>query len=166
MINSDFSKSLVKLEECLIHFARSLTSNTCDAKDLVQDTFLKALGHKGHFENEICLKVWAFTIMRNTFINNYRQKVRRSSVIVAMEDYTIINTRVDRETPESSFSNNEINRHIDMLEPGFRIPFLLHTQGYKYKEIANGLNLKEGTVKSRIFFTRRKLMESLSGYGV
>ena len=40
----------------------------------------------------------------------------------------------------------------------------MHTEGYKYKEIAEELNLKIGTVKSRIFFTRKKLMESLKDY--
>jgi len=44
------------------------------------------------------------------------------------------------------------------------VPFIMHTKGYKYKEIAEKLNLKIGTVKSRIFFTRKKLMESLPEY--
>jgi len=42
----------------------------------------------------------------------------------------------------------------------------MHTQGFKYKEIAEKLDLKIGTVKSRIFFTRKKLMEKLQGYNV
>jgi DNA-directed RNA polymerase specialized sigma24 family protein len=45
-----------------------------------------------------------------------------------------------------------------------KVPFLMHTEGYKYKEIAEKLDLKIGTVKSRIFFTRKKLMESLADY--
>jgi RNA polymerase sigma-70 factor (ECF subfamily) len=40
----------------------------------------------------------------------------------------------------------------------------MHTEGYKYKEIAENLNLSIGTVKSRIFFTRKKLMESLKEF--
>jgi RNA polymerase sigma-70 factor (ECF subfamily) len=59
---------------------------------------------------------------------------------------------------------NEIEKSINKLEDDFRIPFLMHLKGYKYKEIADKLGLKIGTVKSRIFFTRKKLMESLKDY--
>jgi RNA polymerase sigma-70 factor (ECF subfamily) len=53
---------------------------------------------------------------------------------------------------------------IDSLDDEFRIPFKMHTEGYKYKEIAQKLDLKIGTVKSRIFFTRKKLMDALKDY--
>ncbi|TFH33986.1 MAG: RNA polymerase sigma factor, partial [Bacteroidia bacterium] len=68
------------------------------------------------------------------------------------------------ESPESNYSSDEITRVIESLEDEFRIPFQMHLQGYKYKEIAEKLELKIGTVKSRIFFTRKKLMEILTDY--
>ena len=58
----------------------------------------------------------------------------------------------------------EINKHINNLQNELKVPFLMHTEGFKYKEIAEKLDLKIGTVKSRIFFTRKKLMESLVDY--
>ena len=58
----------------------------------------------------------------------------------------------------------EINNHISNLQDELKVPFLMHTHGFKYKEIAEKLDLKIGTVKSRIFFTRKKLMESLADY--
>ena len=64
----------------------------------------------------------------------------------------------------SSYSESEIEMAIDSLEDEFRIPFRMHIEGYKYKEIAEELNLKIGTVKSRIFFTRQKLMNILKDY--
>jgi RNA polymerase sigma-70 factor (ECF subfamily) len=68
-------------------------------------------------------------------------------------------------SPESSYSEAEISKAIDSLEDEFRIPFKMHIEGYKYKEISEKLDLKIGTVKSRIFFTRQKLMLTLKDYG-
>jgi RNA polymerase sigma-70 factor (ECF subfamily) len=55
----------------------------------------------------------------------------------------------------------EIEKNIKALDEDQRKPFEMHTQGYKYKEIADHLELSIGTVKSRIFFTRKKLMDKL-----
>jgi RNA polymerase sigma-70 factor (ECF subfamily) len=79
--------------------------------------------------------------------------------------YLNLNRESGYETPESQFSAREIEKHIESLEDDFKVPFNMHLQGYKYKEIADNLGLKIGTVKSRIFFTRKRLMDSLGvGY--
>ena len=164
MTRNDFTTELISLEDSLERFAHSLTANRDDAKDLVQDTFLKALTYMEQYEENTNLKAWAFTIMRNTFINNYRRNVKQRTTFDNSDNQYLINSRPDQMTPESSFSHSEISRKIDQLEPEFRIPFQMHTSGYKYKEIAQTLNLKIGTVKSRIFFSRQKLMEVLQDY--
>jgi RNA polymerase sigma-70 factor (ECF subfamily) len=53
---------------------------------------------------------------------------------------------------------------IRNLDDDQRVPFEMHVKGYKYKEIAKDLNLPIGTVKSRIFLTRKKLSEQLKDY--
>jgi len=104
--------------------------------------------------------------MKNTFINNYRRSVRQNTTFDNTKDLFFLNQNKDTITvsPDSSFSAQEINRIIDSLEDEFKIPFKMHTEGYKYKEIAQKLDLKIGTVKSRIFFTRKKLMDALKDY--
>jgi RNA polymerase sigma-70 factor (ECF subfamily) len=67
-------------------------------------------------------------------------------------------------TPESRISEKEIQHEIDLLTDDHRIPFEMHTQGFKYKEIAEELDISIGTVKSRIFFTRKKLMSNLQDF--
>ena len=116
------------------------------------------------FEDNTNLKAWTFTILRNTFINNYRRSVKQKTTFDSSDNQFLINSRPDQMTPETTFSHSEISRKIDQLEPEFRIPFQMHTSGYKYKEIADKLNLKLGTVKSRIFFSRQKLMDVLKDY--
>ena len=76
-----------------------------------------------------------------------------------------LKNEANTDIPDSQYSVKEIQKSIDELSDEFRIPFMMHTEGYKYKEIADELDLKIGTVKSRIFFTRKKLMEKLHGYG-
>ena len=67
-------------------------------------------------------------------------------------------------SPESSYAEDEINKAIEALHSDYRLPFRMHVNGYKYEEIAEELGLKLGTVKSRIFFARQKLMSVLKDY--
>jgi len=101
--------------------------------------------------------------MRNTFINNYRRKVKENNIFDKSKDLLHIKASQDRVyiSPESSYDLKEIERSIDSLGNKFKVPFKLYLDGYKYKEIADELGLKMGTVKSRIFFTRQKLTQIL-----
>ena len=166
MTQYEFNNSLLEMKSNLQRFAMSLTSDRDTALDLVQDTYLKAITYKDKFVDYTNLKAWVFTIMKNTFINNYRRNVKENTIIDGTQDLYYINQPHDKGfiSPESSFSESEIEKAIDSLSDEFRIPFRMHIDGYKYKEIADELGLKIGTVKSRIFFTRQKLMLILKDY--
>ncbi|MBK7710127.1 MAG: RNA polymerase sigma factor [Bacteroidales bacterium] len=166
MTQYEFNNSLLEMKSNLQRFAMSLTSDRDTALDLVQDTYLKAITYKDKFVDYTNLKAWVFTIMKNTFINNYRRNVKENTIIDGTQDLYYINQPHDKGfiSPESSFSESEIEKAIDSLSDEFRIPFRMHVDGFKYKEIADELGLKIGTVKSRIFFTRQKLMLILKDY--
>ena len=159
----EFNHQLISLEDKLGRFALSLTSNRDDAKDLLQETMLKAITYRDQFVQYTNLKAWAYTIMKNTFINNYRRNVRQNTAFDNTKDLFFLNQNKDtiNVEPDSAYSAQEISKIIDSLEDEFKIPFKMHTEGFKYKEIAQKLDLKIGTVKSRIFFTRKKLMDAL-----
>ena len=163
---TEFNDELIKLEDLLIRFAQKLTSNREDANDLLQDTFLKALMYRNHFEDSTNLKAWACTIMKNTFINNYRRNMRRNTTFDSTKDLFYLEQNKDLVSvdPESALCEKEVNEAIDHLDNEYKVPFKMHHQGYKYKEISEILGLKIGTVKSRIFVTRKKLAETLEGY--
>ena len=162
----EFNSKLISMEDSLERFALSLTSNREEAKDLLQETYLKALTYRDKFVEYTNLKAWAYTIMKNTFINNYRKAVRENTTVDNTKDLYFLNNAKESSLvrPDSEYAFKEINKAIQSLEDEFKIPFLMHTEGYKYKEIAETLDLKIGTVKSRIFFTRKKLMESLKDF--
>lgn len=166
MTTMEFNTKLISLEDNLERFALSLTSNREEAKDLLQETYLKALTYSDKFVEFTNLKAWAYTIMKNTFINNYRKSVRENTTVDSTKDLFLLNNSKESQLvrPDSEFAYKEINKAVDSLEDEFKIPFRMHTEGFKYKEIAETLGLKIGTVKSRIFFTRKKLMEALQDY--
>ena len=158
----EFNHQLIGLETKLSRFAMSLTYNREEAQDLLQETYLKALSHRDKFVGYTNLKAWAFTIMKNTFINNYRKQQKENTHNDTTNNLYFLNLSPTR--PDKEYATYEITREIDNLPKEFREPFTMFLSGYKYKEISDELNLKIGTVKSRIFFTRKKLMESLKDF--
>jgi RNA polymerase sigma factor (sigma-70 family) len=159
----EFNNQLASLQDNLTYFAHSLTQNSEDAKDLVQETYLKALTYRDKFEDNTNLKAWTYTIMKNTFINNYRRNTKMNTMVDNTADLFFLNSSNSSEeaSPESVFSHKEVSQVVNNLEDEHRVPFKMHHEGFKYKEIAEHLDLSIGTVKSRIFFSRKKLMKAL-----
>ena len=162
----EFNHKLLGLKDKLQYFAYSLTANHDDADDLIQDTFLKAITHKDKFDPATNMKAWTYTIMKNTFINNYRKARRANTIIDDSQDLYFINSNQQTISisPDSEFNHGEIMKSIRSLDRDQRVPFEMHVEGYKYKEIAEELNLPIGTVKSRIFLARKKLSDKLKDY--
>jgi len=166
MTTIQFQNSLTGLENKMYYFALSLTSNTDKAHDLVQETYLRALTYQNKFSSDTNLMAWVYTIMKNTFINDYRRNLKAKSTLESPSNRLLISFSKDDFYPsvDSIHAEKEIYKKIALLEEEFREPFQLFLNGYKYKEIAIKLDLPLGTVKSRIFFTRKKLSKWLSDY--
>lgn len=157
---------IVSLQSHLMNFALRLTGNEEQASDLLQDTSLKALSCESQFSENINFKGWIFTIMRNIFINDYRKRARRNTVIDSSEDYYQLNLPQESglSNPEGSIALKEILIAMRSMTDDYRIPFTLYVEGYKYAEISQRLQLPLGTVKSRIYLARRQLRNSLEDY--
>ncbi len=161
MASAKFQSNLMSLQANMLNFAFMLTNNRDDAYDLLQDTTLKALDNEDKYADNTNFKGWVFTIMRNLFINNYRRGVRAATIIDTTDNLYHLNISQDSalESPEDSYGASEITAAISELSDEYRIPFSMHVAGYKYNEIAQQMNLPLGTIKSRIFFARKKLQE-------
>ena len=74
------------------------------------------------------------------------------------------NKAISDNSPYESIQMKEILSKIDLLSSEYKVPFELHVQGFKYKEISEKLDIPIGTVKSRIFIARKKLIDLLPDY--
>lgn len=168
MSTIEFSDKFDALTSSLNSFAYNLTKNDEDAKDLYQETAFRAITNREKFQPGTNLKAWLFTIMKNIFINNYRKKVKRNTIIDSTDNMFFINSGSVLISNEagSNILMQELERMIGELEDNIKIPFMKHYEGFKYQEIADELDLPLGTVKSRIFFARKALKEKiLNHYG-
>jgi RNA polymerase sigma factor (sigma-70 family) len=159
----EFHAQLIDLQPNLMKYAHRLRLGSADAKDLVQETFLKVLLNKDKFVDKGYLKAWTYTIMKNTFINNYRRNISRNTN-AEITDTTLYITQKkapSSDNPDSVYSYKEINQSIERMNSKLSIPFKMYLDGYKYKEIADEINLKLGTVKNRIFQARQVLMNQI-----
>jgi len=164
--NKGFEDKLIDLQNNMMNFALTLTSNREEAKDLLQETTLRALDNREKYYENVNFKGWVFTIMHNIFVNNYRHVVRSQTMIDQTENLYHLNMPQDSgfDTPEGAYTVSEISRVINSFSDEYKVPFSMHVTGFKYEEIAQQLSLPIGTVKSRIFFARKRLQELLADY--
>lgn len=165
MSTLEFNEALMDIENNLKSFALSFTRNIEDAKDLTQETFLKAIKYKNYYTPQTNFKAWVFTIMRNIFINQYRRKVKSGTIFDnSKEMYLLTNSAGPEEGAVSQIATKDIEEKIAGLSEEYKLPFEMHYKGFKYKEIADKLGIPIGTVKSRIYIARKKLIDLLPDY--
>lgn len=166
MTQSQFNDLYTNHANALQSFARKLTRDEYLAKDLVQETAMKAYKSMHTFKVGTSFKSWAFTILKNTFITQYNKRRRRAVVNTAVEDmsFALESMQSVSNEAESSLRLKEMQARIEQLSVKSRKPFMMYVRGYKYNEIAEQLDIPIGTVKSRINFARTKLKRQLRPY--
>ncbi len=162
MTATDFDRMVILHSTFLRPYAVSLTHSQEDAKDLFQETMVRALLNRDKYQFGTNLKAWLYTIMRNVFINDYRKNKKHRKVDdQAPESYMYIMNKTAQNDGWAHMRINEIKEAIDNLPNVFRLSFELHYTGYKYQEIADLLHEPLGTIKSRIHFARKQLVEHI-----
>ena len=166
MKTATFAQNLLSMQTELLHFAYKLTADREEANDLLQETSLKALDNEEKYVAETNFKGWIYTIMRNIFINNYRKTLRDQTYVDNTDNQFFLNLGVDIEddSMQGAYDLKEMRRIVNALPKEYRVPFAMYVSGFKYREIADKLNLPLGTVKSRIYFTRQRLQEDLKDF--
>ena len=157
----------------MYNFAYRLTFDEDDAKDLVQDTYLKAYRFIDSFQQGTNAKAWLFRILKNSFINDYRKKKKEPAKVDYQEVETFYNSEdVDRQiTPDlrvealQDMMGDEISNALNALDVDFRTVIILcDLEGFKYDEMAKILDIPIGTVRSRLHRARNLLKEKLNEY--
>lgn len=158
MTTFEFNSLLVEHSKSLKGFALTLTKDAEDAADLVQETVLKAIRYKNSFAKSTNFKAWLSTIMKNTFINNYRRNVLKTN----FNKETIHVTQRSYNETEDKINTKNLQKMIDDLDDSYKVPLERYIEGFKYQEIADELKLPIGTIKSRIFLARNQIISKYS----
>ncbi|HLT42145.1 MAG TPA: RNA polymerase sigma factor [Sphingobacteriaceae bacterium] len=168
MKKHEFNAMVTRETESLRMYALRFTRNSEDANDLVQDTMLKAITYYDKFKAGTNLKGWLYTIMKNTFINNYRRNTKANSVITQTDEISSSNLFFSstKNKGENIFVMDDIQDALTNLQEDYYRPFSMYFEGYKYHEIADHLEIPIGTVKTRIHVARKSLKKTLKSYGV
>ena len=162
MSTQEFYNQFNDISNILRAFAYKLTQDMERSKDLYQETLYKALKNKDKFTLGTNFKAWMTTIMRNTFINEFRRKKTSKTTSVSHDSlYIQFNTKTVENSGLQKLTEDEINVFIDALPDKLKTPFMMFFVGYRYHEIAQKLDLPLGTVKSRIHNARKILQDQI-----
>lgn len=172
-----FAEKAMPYMDQLYSHALRLTKNPSDAEDLVQETYLKGYKSFESFDEGTNLRAWLFRILTNSFINVYRKKQRSfheqevediESVYLFNNSGTSLNNQLGISAEDALFerlTDDEIQIAVDSLPSSFRqVVLLADVQGFSYKEIAEILEIPDGTVMSRLHRARAKLKNQLLDY--
>lgn len=162
----EFDTLLVQQSGFLKPIAISLTRDMDNANNLLQETLYRALSNRDKYQAGTNIRAWLSTIMRNTFINDYRRRSLARNIFHSGDTDNYVTQK------ESSFISDvegqlrlkEVKSSISRLPELFRLPFLLYIEGYRYDEIAKSLGEPLGTIKSRIHFARKLLKSKITRY--
>lgn len=168
MTNIEFSTLVTRQAPSLKIYALRFTHDTDDANDLVQDTLLKAITYFNKFKEGTNLKGWLYTIMKNTFINNYRRFIKISSFVTKTDEISSqqLSYSANYNQGENKFVMDDIKNALSKLQSEYYVPFTMYFEGYKYYEIAEHLTIPIGTVKTRIHVARKMLKQDLKVYDI
>ena len=166
MSKSEFSSMILTHQDFLRQLALKLTKSSDDSDDLIQETLFKALKNRDKFQEGTNIKGWLYTIMKNTFINAYRKRKNQNTFVDETENKYFINMRESEKSvsTDSIVDHKYIMKQINSVDKTYLETFMMYFNGYKYEEISEILGIPLGTVKSRIFLARRKMMDKLRDY--
>ena len=175
-LEQEFEAEALGHLDALYNTALQLTRNDNDAQDLVQETYLKAYRFFHQFQPGTSCKAWLFKILKNTFINIYRKKVKEPDMV----DFNTVEPFLELVRENNSafvadtearimdkFLDDEVNAALQRLPSDFRLAVILtDIEGFSYEEVAQIMDCPIGTVRSRLSRGRKMLQAPLYHYGV
>jgi RNA polymerase sigma-70 factor, ECF subfamily len=172
----EFESGDIKDEDnpCIAHmdrlfsYARVLTRNNSEAEDLVQETYLRAIGAMARLRPDSNTKNWLLTIMRNIWINQLRKKRASPEVVYidacqSNENLAVEPSKGPFELYEKKVEREQIRNTVMQLPLDLREIILLREyEALSYQEIADILGCPVGTVMSRLNRARARLRDLIS----
>lgn len=169
-LRADFESVASEHRSFLMQIAVASTRNPTDAEDVVQEALIRGYRGLGSFRGDCPMRVWLARIVVRVAINHRRslmRTLRRWTLFSDLEREDPAGRSEPFEAPARGAGVDkellmDVTRHVDALPDEFRIPLLMYaSSGMTIPEIANVLEIPEGTVKSRIFYGRKRLRKGL-----
>jgi RNA polymerase sigma-70 factor (ECF subfamily) len=155
-----FSAAVREHEDALLAIARRLCGNDQDARDLVHDTYERALRNWARYDEQGNARAWLVAILHNRFIDHCRRQKRRGHHDAIEE--------IDVPAPEpvappkwTRLDERQVAAALETIGPEFRRVYELHAAGRSYDEIAAELRIAKNTVGTRLLRARQKLRDQL-----
>ncbi len=154
-----------------------LTKDRAEGEDLVQETYIRALRFFDKFQPGTNCRAWLLTILRNLFINRYRQKRQEPEKVdwerieQVYESMVEQGEKAERDNPEnhliSQLMDEEVEGALRELPEEYRMAIVLvDIEELSYEETAKVMECAIGTVRSRISRGRRILQVALRNYAL
>jgi RNA polymerase sigma-70 factor (ECF subfamily) len=154
-------------QRLLLYFYRTLGGDQDKAQDFLQDIFLKIVEKPELFDSHRIFSTWIFTVAHNLCKNEYRRLENRKAV-QNNPDINSISQSLQSANPHPEHNidardfKNSLFQELDKLDQDHRSTFLLkHQQNLCIEEISEILGCPEGTVKSRLYYTTKRLAAKL-----
>lgn len=144
------------------YFYRMLGNSSEQANDFLQELFMKLIEKPGSFNPKFSFPTWLYSVANNMCKNEYRRREIRQEYQAAEAQQPQLDYPDDT-TIEPEQLIEKIFATLDQLGEEHRSAFLLrYREGFSLKDVAEILELPEGTVKSRLFYARKVLAEKLN----
>ncbi len=168
-----FEKLMSQSYRQAYNLAYRLTSNSAEAEDLVQESFVRAFRFFHRYDDSLPFTSWLYRIMTNVHIDTVRKKTRLK--LVSLDNSSSENYRTWEIPDETSMADAQLlestlegplQMGLRSLNPEFRTAVVLaDVEGLSYEEIAEIMNTSIGTVRSRIHRGRKQLRQYLENDG-
>lgn len=149
------------------YFMRMLWKNESKSEDFVHDLFVKIIHNPESFDANRSFKTWLYSVACNMCKNEYKkQEVRKGTSTGIDQFFSISDKGVDvlNEVQMSHFGT-QFEKSMDELKSEHQEVFSLrHIDGLSIKEMAEVLEINEGTVKSRLFYATKQLADKLKEF--
>jgi RNA polymerase sigma-70 factor (ECF subfamily) len=150
-----------KYREPIFHHAAYILKDYEEAIDVAQEVFIKAMREERFFDDEFKMKAWLYRVTSNLCFNMVRDRRRRSTILDGMERSEAFDPHQVDVVSDTEQQASILDALEKLTDNHKRILMLRYYSDLSYTEIADALDIKLGTVMSRLSRAKRQLMEVL-----
>jgi RNA polymerase sigma-70 factor (ECF subfamily) len=147
------------------YFCRMLWNDRERAQDFVQELFTKLAQRPASYDPSRPFSTWLYSVANNMCKNEYRREGTRKAAVPELKSASDRVEAIHGDGVDRELFRNRLDQELDKLEPDHKTTFVMrYHEDMAIKEIAAVFGISEGTVKSRIFYTLKKLAERLNEF--